>query len=182
MSICIEKNENLNNTIHDLEQTIRKDVSKEYSNPSVFRNKLNEITDKMPPVLNAFEKAFINYEKNKQDTEAASILNTSKNSLEKLITQLFMLENNIDKNTEELNINLKLLDEEINILKKENKQLKKTYTQFESAANASDEMIGDFRTIYDIRYLKAWSISISLIIGIYMIITIFKPTTNTVKK
>ena len=36
MSICIEKNENLNNTIHDLEQTIRKDVSKEYSNPSVF--------------------------------------------------------------------------------------------------------------------------------------------------
>ena len=136
----------------------------------------------MPPVLNAFEKAFINYEKNKQDTEAASILNTSKNSLEKLITQLFMLENNIDKNTEELNINLKLLDEEINILKKENKQLKKTYTQFESSANASDEMIGDFRTIYDIRYLKAWSISISLIIGIYMIITTFKPTTNTVKK
>ena len=61
MSICIEKNENLNNTVHDLEQTIRKDVSKEYSNPSVFRNQLNEITDKMPPVLNAFEKAFINY-------------------------------------------------------------------------------------------------------------------------
>ena len=63
MSICIEKNENLNNTVHDLEQTIRKDVSKDYSDPNVFRNKLNEITDKMPPVLNAFEKAFINYEK-----------------------------------------------------------------------------------------------------------------------
>ena len=47
MSICIEKNENLNNTVHDLEQTIRKDVSKEYSNPTVFRNQLNEITDKM---------------------------------------------------------------------------------------------------------------------------------------
>ena len=75
-----------------------------------------------------------------------------------------MISNNVESNTDELNKKLLALDILIKQEKKENQTLKRKLGIVEQKNDSTDEMIHNYRQIYDMGYLRNWALFLSIII------------------
>lgn len=150
-------------------------IVQNYPDASVFLEKLEELKEKIPSVFEDFEKSFVLYNKDPEDNEYKQIFSSDKSNLEKVTNDLFLLENNVSSNINELNSSLARLYIEIEVLKKENSSLKKKYKLFDENANTADKMLDNYAEFYEILYLKNWAIAISIAISLGIMSIIFKP-------
>ena len=153
------------------------EIVNNYSEPNALIEKLHESKDKLPFILENFTKSFVLYNKNPEDNEYKQIFQTDKSNLDKIMHDLFLLENNVSTNINKLNSNLENLYLEIEVLKEENKQLKKKMKLFDQQNDTSDEMINNYKEFYEIQYLRNWAIALTILISIGIMSSIFKPTT-----
>jgi hypothetical protein len=77
-------------------------------------------------------------------------------------------------NINELNKKLHELDVLIKIERKKNKELKKKLGIVEIENNSSSEMIDNYKTIYDTKYLQNWALLLSIIVCIITIGVTYK--------
>lgn len=152
------------------------DIVNNYSQPTTLINKLYELQDKLPFVLENFGKSFVLHNKNPQDNEYNQIFLTDKANLDKIMHELFLLENNVSTNINKLNTNLEKLYLEIEVLKKENAHLKRKLKIFDQHTDTTNEMFDNYKEFYEIQYLRNWAIALSIFISIGIMSAVFKPT------
>ena len=95
--------------------------------------------------------------------------NIQKN-LNTINSELFVISNEVDSNTNLMNNQLFELDVAIQQEKKSNFKLKSSLGIVENKYNASNELITNYKEIYNSKYLRNWGLFLSiLIIGIIVI-------------
>ena len=152
-------------------------IMNDYPEPNTFMNKLTELKNKLPYLLEIYNKSFVLHNANPEDNEYKQIFLTDKYNLDKIMNDLFLLGNRVSENLNKLNANLKTLYLEINSLKEKNSKLNKNLQNFDQNNDKTDELFNNYKESYEIQYLRNWTIALSIIISISIMRYIFKPTT-----
>ena len=82
----------------------------------------------------------------------------------KLSSDLFMLSNDVQSSTDELNKKLFALNVLIQEEKERNRDLKLSLGIVEHKNNAATELISDYKNMYSEEYLRNWALFISILI------------------
>jgi DNA repair ATPase RecN len=132
--------------------------------PQVFLSQINTLKEKLPSILEDFVKYYIFYNKNPEYSEYQQMFENIKGNLQKINSELFMTLNNIDKNTETINNRLQKINMLITKEKIKNKQLKRKLGIVEKKYNGSDELISDYKEIYNLDYLNNFALFFGVIL------------------
>jgi hypothetical protein len=101
-----------------------------------------------------------------------------KQNINSLNSQLFKLTNEVDYNIEKINKTLTSLNASITAEKTKNTDLKNKLGMLTEENNSTFIMITNYDQIYDLEYLKNWSLVISIFFSLYVISVVFKKQTN----
>ena len=136
-----------------------------YPTSEQFTEKLQALQEQLPAILEDFKKYYVFYNKNPEYDEYRQMYENMKNNLNKINSDLFVLSNDVSSNTDELNKQLFYLNDLIEQEKQKNKMLKRKLGIVENKSNAADEMITNFREIYESDYLRNWALFGCIIVG-----------------
>jgi hypothetical protein len=136
-----------------------------YPTSEQFTEKLQALQEQLPAILEDFKKYYVFYNKNPEYDEYRQMYENMKNNLNKINSDLFVLSNDVSSNTDELNKQLFYLNDLIEQEKQKNKMLKRKLGIVENKSNAADEMITNFREIYESDYLRKWALFGCIIVG-----------------
>jgi len=137
--------------------------------PQVFLSQINTLKEKLPSILDDFKKYYVFYNKNPEYNEYQQIFENIKGNLQNINSELFMTTNNIEKDTESINDRLQKINALIKKEKIKNSLLKKKLGIVEKKYNGSDELISDYKEIYNLDYLNNFALFYGMILlGIVM--------------
>jgi hypothetical protein len=142
--------------------------------PEKLNAELQTLYKQIPTILDDYKKAYLFYNKNPQNNEYQQTLETVTNQLNNIASKLFMLYNNIETDTEEINKKLFILNILIQNAKEKNQKLKRKLGFVEHRHNVTDDMINDYKLTYNIGYLRNWGLVLSIIIVGFTISKVFK--------
>jgi hypothetical protein len=142
--------------------------------PDIYRNKLDILKSQMPQILDEFKKYYVFYNKNPSLNEYQQIYDNIKNNLQSLISQLFVIDNEIQMNVEQINKQLIILHNEINKEKNKNIKFNRHFNKLENKYNASHKLIDNYKTNYNIIYLNNWSLFVGSILSSFIIYKVYK--------
>ena len=146
----------------------------DFDKPENFINKLHTLNEQVPSILDDFKKYYVFYNKNPDYPEYSQMFENIKSNLNNVNSNLFIISNKVDVNTE--NISKKMF--ELNVLikkeKKINHKLKHKLGILDEQINSTDEMINDYSKVYDEKYLRNWALFLSIIICGLAITVTFK--------
>jgi len=134
-----------------------------YKNPLEFKEKIELLKQQLPSILEDFKKYYIFYNKNPEYPEYQQMFENIKSNLNKISSQLFVLSNEVETGTDDLNQKLFALDILIKIEKNKNRELKKKLGIIGHKNNATSEMIDNYEEIYESQYLRIWALGFSII-------------------
>ena len=97
------------------------DISDNFKTPGIFNEKLQTLNKQLPAILDDFKKYYIFFNKNPEYPEYQNAFENIKGNMNKLSSDLFMLSNDVQSSTGELNKKLFAL----NILIKKEKERKR---------------------------------------------------------
>ena len=132
--------------------------------PQVFLSQINTLKEKLPSILEDFVKYYIFYNKNPEYNEYQQMFDNIKGNLQNINSELFMTSNNVDKSTETINDRLQKINISITKEKIKNKQLKRRLGIVEKKYNGSDELISDYKEIYNLDYLNNFALFCGVIV------------------
>ena len=135
-----------------------------FTQPASFLAKLKPLHEKLPSILEDFIKYFVFYNRNPEVNEYQQLFDNIKGNLQSLNSGLFMETNNIEKMTEIINEKLLELDKLIMKEKKMNRELKRRLGIVENTYNGSDEMINNFKDMYELQYLTNFATFAGIIV------------------
>ena len=138
----------------ELDNNLMDDLTK----PQIFLSQINTLKEKLPPILDDFVKYYIFYNKNPEYNEYQQIFENIKGNLQKINSELFMTTNNIEKGVEIINDRLQKIDALIEKEKIKNQKLKRKLGIVEKKYNGSDELISDYKEIYNLDYLRNFAL------------------------
>ena len=147
-----------------------------YTTPEQFREKLQSLQQQLPAILEDFKKYYVFYNKNPEYDEYRQMFENMKTNLNKINSDLFVLSNDVSSNTDELNKQLIILNALIVREKQRNRELKRKLGIVEHKSNAADEMITNFREIYESEYLRNWGLFGCIIVGGLLIKNVYTTT------
>jgi hypothetical protein len=132
--------------------------------PQVFLSQINTLKEKLPSILDDFKKYYVFYNKNPEYNEYQQIFENIKGNLQNINSELFMTTNNIEKDTESINDRLQKINALIAKEKIKNRQLKRRLGIVEKKYNGSDELISDYKEIYNLDYLTNFALFFGVIL------------------
>ena len=133
-------------------------------NSKNFLSQINTLKEKLPSILDDFKKYYVFYNKNPEYNEYQQMFENIKSNLQNMNSELFMTSNNIEKDTENINNRLQKINALISKEKVKNKQLKKKLGYIEKQYNGSDELISDYKDIYNLDYLTNFALFFGVIL------------------
>ena len=150
-----------------------KGTENDLTNPKFFSDKLNVLNDQMQSLLDEFKNAYVYYNMAPSYGEYQNNFLNIKNNIIKTNAQLFMITNNIQKNTKFMNNNLLKLNENIQEEKNTNDKLKVDATLINSSMDSSKQRIDDYTEMYKTKYLTNVNVLIGIIIGLFVCKKVF---------
>jgi len=132
--------------------------------PQIFLSQINTLVEQLPAILDDFIKYYIFYNKNPEYSEYQQMFENIKGNLQKINSKLFMTSNNIDKGIEDINDKLQKIDALIAKEKIKNRMLKRQLGIIEKKYNGSDELISDYKEIYNLYYLNNFALFYGVIV------------------
>ena len=156
------------------------EIADDFPDPDQFREKLQTLDSQLSPILADFKKYYVFFNTNPEYPEYQQMFQNIKGNLTKLNSELFMLSNNVQSNTDGINKKLFELYELIKEEKRKNKILKKKLGIVEHKNSAASELISDYMNIYDIGYLRNWGLFFGIIIAVTAISRVYKPASVVV--
>jgi len=132
------------------------------------KEKLEIYKSQFDAVIDDYKKYFILTNKNPDYQEYSNFFSTINSNLTSINKELFVINNNIDKNTDVINTNISNLDKEILKEKEINKRLLFILKQGKGKENSSFIMIDDSINLYKYQYISNWNI----LIGIFILILV----------
>jgi len=148
-----------------------------YKEPKIFKEKLASLNSQLPAVLDDFKKYYVFYNKNPEYDEYRQMFENMKNNLTKINSDLFVLSNNVESSTDDMNEKLIKLDILIRQEKERNSELKRKLGIVEHKNSASTEMISNYQEMYDNGYLRNWGLLLSILVGILTIKNVYSKRT-----
>ena len=139
-------------------------LTDDLTKPQVFLSKINVLKEKLPSILDDFKKYYVFYNKNPEYGEYQQMFENIKGNLQNINSELFMTSNNIEKDTENINDRLQKINALIAKEKMKNRQLKKRLGIVEKKYNGSDELISDYKEIYNLDYLTNFALFYGIIL------------------
>lgn len=143
----------------DLQENIMDELPK----PQVFLSQINTLKEKLPSILDDFKKYYIFYNKNPEYNEYQQIFESIKGNLQNINSELFMTTNNIEKGTEDINSKLQIINKLIAKEKIKNRKLKRQLGIVEKKYNGSDELISDYKEMYNLDYLNNFALLMGIL-------------------
>lgn len=140
------------------------DISDNFKTPGIFNEKLQTLNKQLPAILDDFKKYYIFFNKNPEYPEYQNAFENIKGNMNKLSSDLFMLSNDVQSSTGELNKKLFALNILIKKEKERNRQLKLRLGIVEHKNNAATELISDYKNMYSEEYLRNWALFVSILI------------------
>ena len=142
-----------------------------------YQSTFDQLNGQLDPILEQFQKAYVNYQMNPSNNEYERIFLTANSNMESLNSQLFSIKNTLVKNIQILNQDLMQENEKIKEVKKENQYLTNNYNQINSKQNGSIEMVYEFNDMYNRDYFMNLHLLIGILFSLYVTIQIFSDRT-----
>jgi hypothetical protein len=139
-------------------------------NPEVkqYDEKINNIKGSFFSALDDFKKYYVYYNKNPEVNEFQNYFSNSKDQLQGLSSDLFLITNNIQQNIQDLDTEIKITSMKLDAEKKLNEELLILMKKLETTQDGSKIMIDDAKEEYNIQYYK----NLELLVGILILIRI----------
>ena len=144
-----------------------------YENPKKFSQKLVSLKQQLPSILDDYNKYSVFYNKNPDYNEYQQSFDRIQGNLNQLNSELFMLSNNVQSETDEVNKYLNQLNKLITIEKSIRSDLKKQLGNVKSDKNATTEMIDNYKEMYNNGYLRNWGLLLSIILAGFAISKVY---------
>ena len=141
---------------------------------SSFTMTLQNLQTQLPAILDDFTNDYVLYNTTPTDTQYQNAYSNIKSNLNNINTQLFSLMNSVESNTDKITNNLVLLDKSIQFYKIQNNILKQKLKNVKEMNNSSDELIYNYKQMYDANYLKNWGLGLSIGTGFLFLFIIFQ--------
>jgi hypothetical protein len=161
-----------------MENTSNEDINQNFTNPSNYSQKLVTMKQQLPGILDDFKKAYLFYNVNPQNNEYAQNFQNIKGQLNDFNSQVFMLSNDLQSNSDDLNKKLFALNILIKNAKEKNKELKRKLGFVENKNTIADEMINNYSQMYDDGYLRNWGLLLSIIVAGFAISKVYSNKLN----
>lgn len=139
-----------------------------------FKQHVDSIKIEMTSILDDFKKLYILHNMNPTNQEYLQQYDNSVASITQKLAELFTNSNNIQNETNSLSKQLLPLDKSIKAERSKNIRLKKQLGIVDNKTNAADEMISNYKEMYDNNYLRNWALFLTALVGIYSISVVFK--------
>ena len=140
------------------------DISDNFKTPGIFKEKLQTLNQQLPAILYEFKNYYFFFNKNPEYPEYQNSFENIKGNMNKLSSDLFMLSNDVQSSTGELNKKLFALNVLIQEEKKRNHELKLKLGIVEHKNSAATELIYDYKNMYSEEYLRNWALFVSIVI------------------
>jgi uncharacterized UPF0160 family protein len=125
-------------------------------------------------ILEGFKRVYIVSKMSPSNEEYNQQFQNIVNNLASILSQLFTISNSVQVNIDNINKKLVELNDLIKQERQTNRELKKKLGIIENNGNASTEMINDYTDIYNMNYLRNWSLLLSSILCMISIGIIYK--------
>jgi len=146
------------------------DIFQNLKQPFQFKERIVTLQSQLPSILKDYQKYYVFYYKNPESQEYHQMFENIQKNLNTINSELFVISNEVDSNTNLMNNQLFELDVAIQQEKKSNFKLKSSLGIVENKYNASNELITNYKEIYNSKYFRNWGLFLSiLIIGIIVI-------------
>jgi rubrerythrin len=139
-----------------------------------YYDKLSVCSQKYPSILDEFKRYYVIYNKHHEYQEYANIFSSTKGQLAELNKEVFVVTNDVQKNTDVLTKNSENLVMQLEQLKEENENLKKTLASSSGTNKSADEMNEDAKEEYKFQFLRNLSMFLGDIIVIGVLVKFFK--------
>jgi hypothetical protein len=147
-----------------MEYSNEKQLMDQFEKPEMFSQKIETLQQQLPTILDEFNKYFVLYNIDPSYPEYGNMFNNIKQHLNSLSASLFVISNDVDANTDEINKAFKKLDILITIERKKNRELRRKLGIIEDENNNSKELIDNYNEMYDTDYLRNWALFLSTIV------------------
>lgn len=141
---------------------------------SDYTEKIEQLDNNVNSLLEQFTNLYVITNMYPSNQEYQTSYQNCINNLASVLSKLFTISNDVQVNIDNINKLLFKLDNLITQERNKNKELKKKLGIVENKSNAANEMIHDYKDIYDKRYLRNWSLLLSSIICLVTIRIIYK--------
>jgi hypothetical protein len=136
--------------------------------PQQIATQILTIQNNRDALLEQFKTRFVAFRQNPQDAALKTAFDSIQAAVTNINAQIYSISGKIEISTEELNKRLFCLNALIREEKRKNQQLKHQLGKSENKKNASNEMIYDYKDIYEKGYLRNWGLFLSIILVIIL--------------
>ena len=143
-----------------------------------IKNKVTNISNQLNPILEEFQKAYINYHMNPTNNEYEQTLYNANSNMQSLNSQLFSMDSFLIKNIRKLDRLLMILNQWIQKEKKNTKKLNTSYDQTNHSQSGSAGMVLEFNELYNRDYRRNLSLFLGILISLFLTIRIFNRPTS----
>lgn len=147
-----------------MEYSDEKQLKDQFEKPEIFTQRIETLKEQLPSILDDFNKYFVLYNTDPSYPEFGTMFNNIKQNLNSLSASLFMVSNDVDLNTDEINKTFKKLDGLITKERIKNRELRRKLGIIEEQNNSSKELIDNYNEMYDTDYLRNWGLFLSTIV------------------
>jgi len=138
-----------------------------------FNNKIKTLQEKLPAILDDFEKYYVFFNKNPTYSEYGKIYDNLKNNLNSISNELLTITIDVDNNTKNIGEFLLKINQSIEKEKNKNIKLKSIESNVNNSYNGSRIMIDEYKEIYNSKYYNNIFMFIGIIISGTALIKVF---------
>jgi hypothetical protein len=124
--------------------------------PASFTKTSNELNQRYVIILDEIVKTYPNYKANPKFNAYSQAYSKNMGNLQQLQTEYFLFKNTLAKDTDELQKDIKEIDEMLYELEEETKLKREEYTNLKNSDNAAHGRLTDSTTLYKQQLLGNW--------------------------
>ena len=144
-----------------------------------FNEKINNIKTQFFSALDDFTKYYVYFNKNPEVNEFQNFYANSKSQLQTMSKELFLITNNINKIIEEIDIHVSSISIKLQDEEELYNKLMELLENIDNTQDGSQILNDDSKKKYNDQYYKNIEIFIGIIIGIILLVKLFKKATPT---
>jgi hypothetical protein len=129
-----------------------------------FLSKINVLSNQLPAILDDFKKYYVFYNKTPEYDEYKQMFDNIKSNLNTTRSSLVKIDKSIHSATEDINEKLEALNKLIRRERAKNILLKRRLGREEEKYNGTDEMIHNYKEMYELNYLRNWAMFLGILI------------------
>lgn len=145
---------------------------------NTFLSEINVLRSQLPAILDDFKKYYVFYNKTPEYDEYKQMFENIKSNLNTTNSSLVKINMSVETATEEINKELEALNKLIRRERIKNIVLKRRLGREEEKYNGTDEMISNYKEMYELSYLRNWAMFLGILIISLVIGKIFNNTNS----